>query len=562
MFGITFITLCLVTSPHQSEAAQKYKHKTEQSTKDRLVLMPLRIPEEDKDLAGSMETALVNGLQQKYDVYSGEVVSKKAHEIFMKENRNTKHTECDAVKCMQNIAMAFQAELIATANITKKEGSYFLALSIQNIFDNKVVQSESQTCKNCDATQVIDKLKELSGVLATIAPTPEAQLPKVKGSDAETDLWDEVKNSNTEDDYKAYLKQYPKGKYTALARSRLEKIQAETKAEAGKQEKQIWTEAQQTKSIEGYESYLSDYPKGRFAILAQVRVTKLKKEQAAEERKQQREHAAENTKLKREDVASSQTKPKQQVDVPKSFVSQGSLTWMPVSFARYWWDANAYCRKAVINEQIGWRLPTKDELKAVHYSGMMKDPEGTFDLTWSSTPGSTGGHYVVGLVSGAEAVTVDTSGPYYVTCVREQAQTTGANQSLSDSKSRTALIAINNDRNPMKNLVVSNDVIDKMLNQLRGKSQSYVRLISSCDNIQACIKDAFDNGFNKLTILTVNTKIEIQQNGFFNGKMTVTKTNYDLDNRKLLDTPSVASGEVQGMVLDWATAATKIIQTF
>ena len=36
-----------------------------------------------------------------------------------------------------------KAELLATANVTKKDGSYFLALSIQNIFDNNVVQSES-----------------------------------------------------------------------------------------------------------------------------------------------------------------------------------------------------------------------------------------------------------------------------------------------------------------------------------------------------------------------------------------------------------------------------------
>ena len=49
----------------------------------------------------------------------------------MKESRNATHTECDETRCMQNIAEAFQAELIATANVTKKEGNYFLALSIQ-----------------------------------------------------------------------------------------------------------------------------------------------------------------------------------------------------------------------------------------------------------------------------------------------------------------------------------------------------------------------------------------------------------------------------------------------
>jgi formylglycine-generating enzyme required for sulfatase activity len=172
LFGILIVTLCLSVIPLHAQAASKNKHKTEESTKERLVLMPLRIPEGDKNLMGAMETALVKGLQLKYDVYSGEQVSQKAHEIFMKESKNTAHKECDETKCMQNIAMAFQAELIATANVTKQDGTYFLALSIQNIFDNKVVYSESLPCRNCDAAQVVDKLKELSGAAERVARTP------------------------------------------------------------------------------------------------------------------------------------------------------------------------------------------------------------------------------------------------------------------------------------------------------------------------------------------------------------------------------------------------------
>lgn len=169
LFGIVIVIFCLSAISLQSQAASQNKHKTEASTKERLVLMPLRVPEEDKNLTGAMEAALVKGLQQKYDIFSGEQVSQKAHEIFMKENRNTAHKECDETKCMQNIAMAFQAELIATANVTKQDGSYFLALSIQNIFDNKVIQSESATCEKCTAVQVVGKLKELGGGAILVA---------------------------------------------------------------------------------------------------------------------------------------------------------------------------------------------------------------------------------------------------------------------------------------------------------------------------------------------------------------------------------------------------------
>jgi hypothetical protein len=138
--------------PLSSQVASKQNKpaKLALQEKEKLVLMPLRVPEEDKNLTGAMETALVEGLQQKYAVFSGEQVSQKAHEIFMRESRNTAHRECDVTKCMQNIAMAFQAELIATANVTKQDGIYYLALSIQNIFDNKVEYSKSLTCKNCE----------------------------------------------------------------------------------------------------------------------------------------------------------------------------------------------------------------------------------------------------------------------------------------------------------------------------------------------------------------------------------------------------------------------------
>lgn len=164
LFGIVLITFLLALTPHQSQAATtKSNHKAVQKEeKERLVLMQLRVPDEDKNLTGAMETALVEGLQQKYIVFSGEQVSQKAHQVFMKESQNAVH-ECDETRCMQNIAEAFQAELIATANVTKQEGSYFIALSIQNIFDNKVVDSKSDTCESCKAVQVVAMLKVLSG---------------------------------------------------------------------------------------------------------------------------------------------------------------------------------------------------------------------------------------------------------------------------------------------------------------------------------------------------------------------------------------------------------------
>ena len=465
--GIIIATLCLAWVPAQAQAPKANKAtKTAQVTKERLVLMPLRVAEEDKSLQGAMETALVEGLQQKYEVFSGEQVAQKAREIFMKESRSTAKKECDETRCMQGIAEAFQAELIATANVTKQGGGYFLALSIQNIFDNKVEYSKTLTCKGCDSFQVVDKLKELVGTPAPVAAAPaaEAPQPKLNMNDSETVLWEEVKKGSAAEDYQAYLSQYPKGKFAILAKTKLTRLKEEARAETEKQEKQTWEDAQQTNSIESYEGYLNDYPKGRYVVLAQGRVAKLKKEQTDEETKQKREQAAEAAKQKREAgnlaakeeaelwnkadssndkaavenyltkypsgryLAAASAKLKaikeEEAKWPK-YVSQGGLTWMPMTFTKNWADANAYCANTAINGQNGWRLPTKDELSALYASGYasraMNRQGWNLDYTWSSTP-NRDTHYSVnmrnGEVSSNHYSSFDALDVIYVTCVR------------------------------------------------------------------------------------------------------------------------------------------------
>jgi Protein of unknown function (DUF1566) len=223
LLGLLIVVVSMAVFQTQSFAAGK----AVKTSKERLVLMPLRLGEADKELQGAMEGALVEGLQQKYEVFSGELVAQKAHEIFLKESK-TAHKECDETKCMQGIAEAFQSELIATANVTKRGDGYFLALSIQNIFDNKVVYSKSTPCKNCDAYQVVDKLKELSGALVqtatvTAAPAPVAPPQVSKGSNAEDKeslYWSSIKDSRNPDDFDLYLKAYPDGTFALLAKSR------------------------------------------------------------------------------------------------------------------------------------------------------------------------------------------------------------------------------------------------------------------------------------------------------------------------------------------------------
>lgn len=289
LFGVLIVFICLANIPLQAQAAKPVKE-----SKERLVLMPMRVDEGEKNMLASMETALVQGLQLKYEVFSGELVAQKSREIFRKESRVAKK-ECDETRCMEDIAIAFQAELIATANVTKLEGGYLLALSIRNVMDNKAVYSNSMPCEKCSVFQVVEKLKELSGTSA--ADTQQAVSPATvdTGATAATDgkagnleiaLWDEIKSSRLVEDYQTYLAQYPKGRYAVTAKIRIKKLQDEAGSQALSTEQQVWQAAEQAGAEAGYQNYLKDYPQGSYAGLAQVRIRKIQAiEQADREEK-------------------------------------------------------------------------------------------------------------------------------------------------------------------------------------------------------------------------------------------------------------------------------------
>ncbi len=102
-------------------------------------------------------------------------------------------------------------------------------------------------------------------------------------SDGESDLWAEVQKGNSRDDYDAYLAQYPKGKFVALARSRIAKLQEAAAAEAGRREQEAWESAEGSSSEDAYRSYLKGWPSGKYTGLAQVRIRKLQADRARAE---------------------------------------------------------------------------------------------------------------------------------------------------------------------------------------------------------------------------------------------------------------------------------------
>lgn len=272
LIRVILAALCLILLP-QAHAKPVKPVKLQQAQKERLVLMPLRVGDENQNMQGAMETALVQGLQLKYEVFAGEDVAQKSREIFKKESRTAKK-ECDETRCMEDIAIAFQSELIATASVTQVEGGYLLALSIRNVMDNKAVYSNSLPCERCSAFQVVEMLKELSGTPENLLFPPNTSSAS-ESKEPETALWNEIKNSKVIDDYQTYLAQYPSGRYATLCRMRIQTLQDEAGGDAANQERQVWQAAELAGDEVSYQNYLRDYPRGSYVGLAQVRLRKL-----------------------------------------------------------------------------------------------------------------------------------------------------------------------------------------------------------------------------------------------------------------------------------------------
>jgi len=71
------------------------------------------------------------------------------------------------------------------------------------------------------------------------APAAAGILPKNSDEQYELSFWDSIKDSNYASDYEAYLKQYPNGRFAALAKSRIERLRAAASAPAAKPEAKV-----------------------------------------------------------------------------------------------------------------------------------------------------------------------------------------------------------------------------------------------------------------------------------------------------------------------------------
>jgi outer membrane protein assembly factor BamD (BamD/ComL family) len=222
-----------------------------------------------------------------------------------------------------------------------------------------------------------------------VAPPP-AQVPvSSTPDDPEAAMWNEVKASGAREYLDAYLKQYPKGKYVALAKIELKKLDERDKAQRAKEstekqqaaererqealrvEQAAWDGAKATGSAAAYASYLERYPKGRYAALAQAVLPKLQREEAEKEKREaaerklvaerERREAEERARQEAARVAEEQRKAREEA----ARVDPSGWALADNGADINWNEATQYCA----SKGSGWRLPTVAELQINYHSG-------------------------------------------------------------------------------------------------------------------------------------------------------------------------------------------------
>jgi hypothetical protein len=128
-----------------------------------------------------------------------------------------------------------------------------------------------------------------SSPVATPSPDVEADIPSLSEGEpaapasdpqaVEIEFWDSIKNSILANEYEAYLEQYPKGAFVALARVRLEAIKQDDVSMRDPHDREIelsfWESVRESDNPKLIQAYLEKYPDGEFGALARIRLGEL-----------------------------------------------------------------------------------------------------------------------------------------------------------------------------------------------------------------------------------------------------------------------------------------------
>ncbi|MCM3902252.1 MAG: hypothetical protein ND866_11145 [Pyrinomonadaceae bacterium] len=113
------------------------------------------------------------------------------------------------------------------------------------------------------------KISQLGGNAPTNPPV---------NSTAEEQYWDSINNSQRAQDFQSYLNNYPNGKYAALARLRISQLGGNTTQYSpvvSAVEEQYWNSVRNSQRPQDFQDYLNNYPNGQYVLVARLRINQL-----------------------------------------------------------------------------------------------------------------------------------------------------------------------------------------------------------------------------------------------------------------------------------------------
>ena len=125
------------------------------------------------------------------------------------------------------------------------------------------------------------KISQIGGsTSSTPNPIPNPTPVSTTGSTSsvEEQYWDAVKNSSKAQDFQSYLRDYPNGQFTPIARLKLQQLQSGTTNPTqtnSNTEDQYWNSISNSQRPQDFQSYLNTYPNGQYAAIARLRINQL-----------------------------------------------------------------------------------------------------------------------------------------------------------------------------------------------------------------------------------------------------------------------------------------------
>ncbi len=109
--------------------------------------------------------------------------------------------------------------------------------------------------------------------LVSTVEEPDLSLVQISTEETTTELlfWQTIQDSDTTDEYIAYLEKFPDGAFSDLARSRIENFESPTPDPADDtMELAFWKSVENSADPAMYHAYLQKYPQGGFSSLAEI----------------------------------------------------------------------------------------------------------------------------------------------------------------------------------------------------------------------------------------------------------------------------------------------------